>query len=94
MEIVSRDPKHPMGIIPRALAIIDEIIESHKAGKLKEVFGTGTAATVSMIRELKYKDYTMYFDTDAWTVCRKLKRRLNDIREGRTEDQYGWMWKV
>ncbi|KKU91832.1 MAG: hypothetical protein UY21_C0009G0023 [Microgenomates group bacterium GW2011_GWA1_48_10] len=29
MEIVSRDPKHPMGIIPRALAIIDEIIESH-----------------------------------------------------------------
>jgi branched-chain amino acid aminotransferase len=73
---------------------IDEIINAHKAGTLKEVFGTGTAATISMIRELKYKDYTMHFDTETWTVCRKLKRMLNDIREGRTEDQYGWMWKV
>src|SRR5678816_823774 len=32
---------------------IDEIIAAHKAGTLGEVFGTGTAATISLIRELK-----------------------------------------
>jgi len=33
---------------------IDEIIEAHKAGLLKEVLGTGTAATKSFIKELRY----------------------------------------
>src|SRR4029077_8960047 len=33
---------------------IDEIIAAHKSGDLKEMFGTGTAATVSMIKELTY----------------------------------------
>jgi branched-chain amino acid aminotransferase len=73
---------------------IEEIIQAHKAGTLKEVFGTGTAATISIIKELKYKDYTMHFDIDSWTICKNLKKRLNEIREGQVEDIYGWMWKV
>ena len=36
---------------------IDEIMNAYKSGSLKEVFGTGTAATISMIKELKYKDF-------------------------------------
>lgn len=36
---------------------IDEIIAAYKAGELKEVFGTGTAATISPIKELGYKDF-------------------------------------
>jgi branched-chain amino acid aminotransferase len=77
----------------RALSI-DDIIDAHKAGLLYEVFGTGTAATISMIRELKYKDYVMQFDTDKWRTAPTLKKWLTDIREGRREDKYGWMWKV
>ena len=73
---------------------IDDIIHAHKAGLLYEVFGTGTAATISMIRELKYKDYVMEFDTDKWRTAPTLKKWLTDIREGRSEDKYGWMWKV
>ena len=73
---------------------IDEIIEAHKAGILFEVFGTGTAATITMIKELKYKDYVMQFDTDKWRTAPTLKKWLTDIREGRREDKYGWMWKV
>jgi branched-chain amino acid aminotransferase len=38
----------------RAISI-DEIIDAHKAGTLREVFGTGTAATISMIKTLNYK---------------------------------------
>ena len=73
---------------------IDEIITAHKKGTLKEVFGTGTAATISMIKELKYKDYVIHFDTDKWKVAPTLKKWITDIREGRREDKYDWMWKV
>lgn len=77
----------------RALSI-DEIIDAYKAGNLREVFGTGTAATISPIKELRYKDFVMTFDTDKWEVSPMIKNWLTDIREGRREDKYGWMVKV
>jgi len=73
---------------------IDEIIEAYKSGILYEVFGTGTAATISMIKELRYKDFVMKFDVDKWKTSPMLKKWLTDIREGRREDKYGWMWKI
>ena len=73
---------------------VDSLIEAYKAGTLREVFGTGTAATVSLIRELKYKDFVMNFDTEKWTVTPEIKKRLDAIREGRVADKYGWMFRV
>ena len=73
---------------------IDEIIEAYKNGQLREVFGTGTAATISMIRELKYKDFTMEFNTTNFNVCIELKRRLDAIRDCTAPDTHGWMFKV
>jgi branched-chain amino acid aminotransferase len=73
---------------------IDEIIDAYKAGTLLEVFGTGTAATISPLKELRYKDFIMTFDTDQWEVSPMIKNWLTDIREGRREDKYGWMVKV
>lgn len=73
---------------------IDEITDAYKAGSLYEVFGTGTAATISMIKELRYKEYTMYFDTDSWKTAPEIKKRMTAIKEGRDPDKYGWMYKV
>jgi len=73
---------------------IDEIIDAYKSGILHEVFGTGTAATISMIKELRYKDFVMDFEVDKWKTAPTLKKWLTDIREGRREDKYGWMVKV
>jgi branched-chain amino acid aminotransferase len=70
---------------------IDEITDWYKAGKLKEVFGAGTAATISMIRELKYRDFVMEFDTETWTVAPAALQALNDIRHGMAADKYGWL---
>jgi branched-chain amino acid aminotransferase len=61
---------------------------------LKEVFGTGTAAVISMIKELKYKDFVMNFRTDTWVTSPAVKKLLADIREGRKADTYGWLLKV
>jgi branched-chain amino acid aminotransferase len=73
---------------------IDNIVDAYKAGILYEVFGTGTAATISMIKELRYKEFTMYFDTDKWKTAPGIKSRLSSIKEGRIPDKYDWMYKV
>jgi branched-chain amino acid aminotransferase len=73
---------------------IEEMIEAYKAGQLQEVFGTGTAATISPIKELKYKDFVMTFNVDEWKAAPEMKRRLDDIREGKTADTHGWMFKI
>jgi branched-chain amino acid aminotransferase len=73
---------------------IDEVIEAHQSGSLREAFGTGTAATISLIRELRYREYSIEFDTEKWTIAPALKKHLTDIREGKEQDKYGWMFKV
>jgi branched-chain amino acid aminotransferase len=73
---------------------VDEIIEAHKAGILREVFGTGTAATISLIKELRYKDYVIEFDVDSWQTAPEVKDRLNKIRYGLIPDDHNWMLKV
>jgi branched-chain amino acid aminotransferase len=73
---------------------IDDLMDAQRAGLLHEVFGTGTAATISMIKELKYKDHNIHFDTDKWTTAPELKKRLNDIRYGLAPDTHGWMYKI
>lgn len=73
---------------------IDEIEESFKNGMLHEVFGTGTAATISMIKELRYKDYVMNFDVEKWKIAPEIKTRMDAIKDGSVEDRFGWMVKV
>lgn len=73
---------------------VDELIAAYQAGKLREVFGTGTAATISLIRELRYKDFVMDFDVDQWKLTPALKKGLSDIREGKKADPYGWMVRI
>jgi branched-chain amino acid aminotransferase len=80
-------------VIEKAINI-DEIIDAHRAGTLQEVFGTGTAATISPIRELRYKDYVIEFNTDIWKVSPEIKRRLDDIRSCKVADKFGWMYKI
>ena len=77
----------------RAISI-DDIVDAYKAGSLYEVFGTGTAATISMIKELRYKDFVMSFDTDKWLSAPEVKKSMTAIKEGRAADKYDWMYKV
>ncbi len=73
---------------------IDEVTGAYKKGTLQEVFGTGTAATIALIKELKYKDFIMQFDILSWIAAPELKRKLTDIKEGRAKDKYGWLFKI
>ncbi len=73
---------------------IEEVMAAYKAGTLKEVFGTGTAATISMIKELRYKDFVMEFDVEKWAIAPQVKKEITDIRYGKVEDTRGWMMSL
>lgn len=73
---------------------IDEIVDAYKAGTLQEVFGAGTAATISHVKELCYKDFKMEFDIDSMKISSDMKKYLLDYKEGKLEDIYGWRVKV
>lgn len=77
----------------RAISI-DELIEAHQKGEVKEIFGTGTAATIAYIQELGYRDHHIQLDIDQWTVAPTLRKLMNDIKYGTTPDTRGWLFPV
>jgi branched-chain amino acid aminotransferase len=82
-----------LGIEERKINI-DEITEAYKHNELREVFGTGTAATIAPIKELKYRDLIMHFDTNSWVTAPQIKKILEEIREGKREDKHNWLFKI
>lgn len=73
---------------------IDEIAGAYREGQLNEVFGTGTAATISAIKELKYEDFVMKFDVEQWKISPAIKEKMDAIKTGRIADQHKWLVKI
>lgn len=74
---------------------IDELTEAHKNGQLKEAFGTGTAAVISPIGELKYGDLVMEVNGGKiGETSQMLYDTLTGIQWGRIPDTMGWIQTV
>ncbi|HEX6718073.1 MAG TPA: branched-chain amino acid aminotransferase [Pyrinomonadaceae bacterium] len=74
---------------------VDELFESHANATLKECFGTGTAATVSHIKRIHYKDRDVILpEVEKRTVGPHVRERLVNIMTGRETDAYGWTERV
>lgn len=80
-------------VVERSISI-DELIAFYKQGELKEVFGAGTAATISLVKELRFKEEEMLFDTAQFKVAPAILNKLNAIRYGREADTHSWMMPV
>ena len=70
---------------------LDELIQAHKEGRLTEVFGAGTAATIAMIKQLSGDSFDFHFDTETAPVAHTVLNRLNAIRYGEMEDSHNWL---
>jgi len=70
---------------------VEEIIVALKAGKLREAFGMGTAATITPISSI-YHDGKSYELSDFrdWEFANKTKAELEGIKSGLIEDTFGW----
>jgi branched-chain amino acid aminotransferase len=70
------------------------LLEAYRKGQLKEAFGTGTAAVIALIKELKYKEFILAFDLQQTPVAQAVKQQLANIRGGQAPDTHQWMWPV
>ena len=74
---------------------IDEIVEAYKRGKLKEAFGSGTAAVVSHIAEITHGDTRMVLPKiEDRVISNMLFDEINGLRSGRIEDKRNWLVPV
>ena len=71
---------------------VDELIEAQKTGKLEECWGTGTAAVISPVGKLRYKDDVMIINGGGiGELSQKLYDTVTGIQLGKLEDKFGWV---
>ena len=74
---------------------IDELMQAGHDGTLQEAFGTGTAAVISPIGELRYRDdEVIIHDFQTGELTQKLYDTLTGIQWGDIEDTFGWTREV
>lgn len=74
---------------------IQELVDAYHSGSLKEAFGTGTAAVISPIGELKYNDLIMQINNhQIGDISQRLYDTLTGIQWGKVEDPFGWSYSV
>ena len=70
---------------------IDEIYEASLQNKLEEVFATGTAAVISPVGTLLWKDKTIKInDEKIGAISQKLYDTIVGIQTGKIEDKFNW----
>ena len=74
---------------------IQEVADAYDAGKLDEVFGTGTAAVISPVGHLKWGDKIMTInDNKIGAISQKLYDTMTGIQYGKLPDEFGWIFKI
>ncbi|GGM41465.1 branched-chain-amino-acid aminotransferase 2 [Paraliobacillus quinghaiensis] len=74
---------------------IEEVYQAYKAGKLEEAFGSGTAAVISPIGQLAWKDETVTINNGkTGEIAKRLYDTLTGIQYGVKEDPFNWISKL
>jgi branched-chain amino acid aminotransferase len=81
--------------VEERLLSVDELAAAMADGSLEEAWGCGTAAVVSPIGELVYKDqvYTVN-NKQIGELTQHLYDTLTSIQWGKSEDVYNWTVKI
>ena len=80
-----------MKVSERRLSV-DELMKAAQNGTLEEAWGTGTAAVISPIGELKCDDIvTTINGNKIGPLSQKLYDTLTDLQWGRSKDSFGWI---
>jgi branched-chain amino acid aminotransferase len=74
---------------------VDEVFEAGRNGKLQELFATGTAAVVSPVGELIWKDQGIVVNNkEIGALSQRIYDELYGIQTGEIEDAMGWTVEV
>jgi len=81
--------------VSERLLSVDELAEALEKGQLKEAWGCGTAAVVSPIGELCYKNVKYPINNgEIGEVTQHLYDTLTGIQWGKIEDTFGWTKEI
>ncbi|MFV0626453.1 MAG: branched-chain amino acid aminotransferase [Alphaproteobacteria bacterium] len=74
---------------------IEEVCKAYDEGKLEEVFGSGTAAVISPVGELLYKDKKMLInDGKIGSFAQKMFDYIAEMQNGQEADVFGFFEKI
>jgi branched-chain amino acid aminotransferase len=74
---------------------INEVLDAHSSGKLEEIFGSGTAAIISPVGEIKYGDTVITVGNGkVGPMANKFYKTISDIQYGNIEDPEGWIERL
>ena len=81
--------------VSERLLSLEELTKAMADGTLEEAWGCGTAAVVSPIGELCYKDHKYTINNgEIGPVTQHLYDTLTGIQWGKTEDKFGWTYLI
>lgn len=74
---------------------MEELLEASFNGTLQEAFGTGTAAVISPIGELRWEEQVMVINQGVTgELSKKIYDTITGIQSGHVEDTFGWTVEV
>lgn len=74
---------------------IDEVMGAGKKGDLQEVFGAGTAAVISPVKEINHGDQKVtVHEKGRGPIGQKLYDTITGIQTGKVEDPFGWVYPI
>ena len=75
---------------------VKTVVEAHKNGTLKEIWGVGTAVVTSAFKAIGYKGEKLELPqlTLEESFALQLQKDLVDIQTNNAEDPFGWRFKV
>ena len=74
---------------------IETLMADIRSGAVKEAFGSGTAAVITPVGALCYKEECLTIGTGGvGTLTQKLYDTLTGIQYGKIEDRFGWIRKI
>jgi branched-chain amino acid aminotransferase len=74
---------------------IHEVVDAHKNGQLREMWGTGTAAVIAPVGELGYGGERMSINEGKiGELTQKLYDTVTAIQYGETNDTHNWTRRI
>lgn len=74
---------------------VDELLQAQGDGRLREVFGCGTAAVITPVGQLGWKDRTLLINGgQAGELASRLLAAITDVQYGRAPDTRGWITEI
>lgn len=74
---------------------IDEVADAYNAGFLEDAFGAGTAATISPIKAIGYREDEFTLPpVEERAISQRLLKELTAIKNGEKATEHDWIYKV